>query len=121
MHGATATAATLDGRSLRPLLAGKKPGWARGRALLFQIGANRTCGQIPAERGLNTFYDALRTNRYKYIELNRVNKDTGVCDRPEYELYDLKKDPYELRNIAANPAKGQPSPLQAAWPAASPR
>jgi N-acetylglucosamine-6-sulfatase len=104
----------LDGRSLRPLLAGKKPDWTRGRAQLFQIGSNRTCGQIPAERGLNTFYDALRTNHYKYIELNRVNKDTGVCDRPEYELYDLKSDPYELRNIAANPAKGQPvSALQA--------
>ncbi len=104
----------LDGRSLRPLLAGKKPDWARGRTQLFQIGSNRTCGQLPAERGLNTFYDGLRTNHYKYIELNRVNKDTGVCDRPEYELYDLKKDPYELRNLAANPAKGQRvSPLQA--------
>jgi arylsulfatase A-like enzyme len=104
----------LDGRSLRPVLAGKKPSWTRGRAQLFQIGSNRTCGELPAARGLNTFYDAIRTNHYKYIELNRVNKDTGVCDRPEYELYDLRKDPYELRNIASNPAKGQPiSPLQA--------
>jgi arylsulfatase A-like enzyme len=104
----------LDGRSLRPLLAGKTPSWTKGRTLLFQIGSNRTCGEIPAERGLNTFYDAIRTPRYKYIELNRVNRETGVCDRPEYELYDLKKDPYELRNIAANPAKGQTvSALQA--------
>ncbi len=104
----------LDGRSLRPLLAGRKPGWSRGRALLFQIGQNRTCGQIPAERGLNTFYDALRTKRYTYVELNRVDKETGVCNRPEYELYDLKRDPFQLRNIAANPAKGQrPSAVQA--------
>ena len=104
----------LDGRSLRPLLAGQKPDWSRGRALLFQIGQNRTCGEIPAERGLNTFYDALRTKRYTYVELNRVNKETGICDRPEFELYDLKKDPFQLRNIAANPLKGQtPSATQA--------
>jgi len=104
---------TLDGRSLRTLLAGRKPDWTRGRALLFQIGTNRTCGQIPAERGLNTFYDALRTKRYTYVELNRVNRDTGICDRPEFELYDLKKDPHQLRNIAANPLRGQtPSAVQ---------
>ena len=103
----------LDGRSLRPLLAGNKPDWTRGRALLFQIGQNRTCGEIPPERGLNNFYDAVRTKRYTYVELNRVNKETGICDRPEFELYDLKKDPFQLRNIAANPLKGQtPSAVQ---------
>jgi N-acetylglucosamine-6-sulfatase len=103
----------LDGRSLRPLLAGKHPAWSQGRALLFQIGANRTCGQLPAERGLNNFYDALRTKRYTYVELDRVNKLTGQCDRPEYELYDLKKDPYELRNQAVDPALAAPSAIQA--------
>ena len=104
---------TLDGRSMRPLLNGKRPGWSRGRALLYQLGGNRTCGVIPTERGLNNFYDAVRTKRYSYIELDRVNKETGLCDRPEYELYDLKKDPYQLRNQAVNPALATPSPLQA--------
>jgi N-acetylglucosamine-6-sulfatase len=103
----------LDGRSLRPLLDGKRPDWSRHRALLYQIGSNRTCGELPAERGLRNFYDALRTKRYAYIELNRVNPDTGLCDRPEYELYDLKKDPYELRNQAVDPAVATPSAVQA--------
>ena len=103
---------TLDGRSLRPLLSGERPDWTRGRALLYQLGGNRDCGQIP-EAGLNNFYDAIRTKRYVYVELDRVNKETGECDRPEYELYDLKRDPYQLRNQAVNPALAAPSPLQA--------
>ena len=54
--------------------------------------------------GLRNYYDGVRTKRYVYIEHNRVNPDTGACDRPEYEMYDLKKDPYELDSIAVNPA-----------------
>jgi N-acetylglucosamine-6-sulfatase len=103
---------TLDGRSLLPLLEGRKPDWVKGRALLFQIGQNRTCGELP-ERGLHNFYDAVRTRRFVYIEHNRVNPETGACDRPEYELYDLKQDPYQLRSIAVNPAQRAPSPRQA--------
>ena len=43
-----------------------------------------------------------------------MNKDTGACDRPEYELYDLDEDPYELKNLAVNPANKFPSALQIA-------
>ncbi len=103
---------TLDGRSLMPLLRGRKPDWARGRTLLFQIGQNRTCGELP-ERGLRNFYDGVRTKRYVYIEHNRVNPETGACDRPEYEMYDLKRDPYELDSIAVDPAAKAPSARQA--------
>jgi arylsulfatase A-like enzyme len=103
---------TLDGRSLRPLLNGRRPGWSRGRTLLAQLGGIRTCGVVPTERGLKNYYDAIRTKRYTYVELNRVNKETGECDRPEYELYDLKQDPYQLRNRAVNPAVATPSALQ---------
>ena len=103
---------TLDGRSLMPLLRGRKPAWAKDRTLLFQIGQNRTCGELP-ERGLRNFYDGVRTKRFVYIEHNRVNPETGACDRPEYEMYDLKRDPYELESIAVNPALEAPSPRQA--------
>ena len=68
---------------------------------------------MPPDRGLTNFYDALRTKRHVYVELNRVNRETGQCDRPEYELYDLKTDPYQLDNLAVNPAEASPSPLQA--------
>ena len=104
---------TLDGRSLVPLLKGERPDWIKGRTLLYQLGGIRTCGAIPPERGLNNFYDALRTKRYVYVELNRVNRETGECDRPEYELYDLKLDPYQLENLAVNPAKGPVPAVQA--------
>ncbi len=105
----------LDGRSLLPLLRGERPGWARGRALLIQLGGKRACDNTQtSELGLNNFYDALRNRRYLYAELNHLNQDTGMCDRPEFELYDLRDDPYQLRNRAVNPASGRPvSPLQA--------
>ena len=47
-----------------------------------------------------------------YVELHHVNKATGLCDRTEYELYNLKKDPYELENIAVNPSRKKPSAVQ---------
>jgi arylsulfatase A-like enzyme len=103
---------TLDGRSLLPLLRGNRPDWIHGRTLLYQLGGIRACGEPPPEKGLNNFYDALRTKRYVYVELNRVNRETWQCDRPEYELYDLRTDPYQLDNLAVDPATGKASPQQ---------
>jgi arylsulfatase A-like enzyme len=103
---------TLDGRSLIPLLRGAPEGWPTGRGILIQTGTNRTCGQLPEPRGLNNFYDAIRTPGHLYVELDRVNKETGACDRPERELYDLAADPFQLRNRAVDPALVPPDPLQ---------
>ena len=104
---------TLDGRSLVPLLNGNRPDWVPGRVLLYQLGGIRTCGVVPTEKGLNNFYDALRTKRWVYVELDRVNRETGQCDRPEYELYDLRADPYQLENLAIDPALGPVPAIQA--------
>lgn len=49
---------------------------------------------------------ALRTPRWKYIELS---VDTGV----DQELYDLDADPYELRNLAQDPARAETRALLA--------
>ena len=103
---------TLDGRSLLPLLGGPGAAWPKQRGILSQVG-NRACGSVPVPGlGLKNYYDALRTRNQLYVELNRRNPDSGACDRPEYELYDLKKDPFEVRNIAVDPALRPPTPLQ---------
>jgi N-acetylglucosamine-6-sulfatase len=69
----------LDGRSLFELLA--DPRSEPGRELVLEngVGANG----VPMFR-------ALRNQRYLWVD----HKTTG-----EYELYDLREDPYELRNL----------------------
>ena len=75
----------VDGASLVPLLTGASPGWRT--SLLLQYQGPYAAGESP------TFW-AVRTARWKYVELR-----TG-----EKELYDLANDPYELVNVAGNPA-----------------
>jgi len=104
----------LDGRSLLELLRGRSPAWQRGRALLIQLGSVRNCGTPTTQvGGLDTFYDAVRTRRNLYVELDHLDRVTGLCDRPEYELYDLKRDPFQLRNTAAYVPKRPAPPRQA--------
>ncbi len=69
----------LDGRSLFELLADPRREPGREVVLENGVGANG----VPMFR-------ALRNQRYLWIE----HKTTG-----EYELYDLRNDPYELRNL----------------------
>jgi N-acetylglucosamine-6-sulfatase len=71
----------MDGRSFAPLVGGAGR-WPSGRGVLAEIDADQQ------------HYEAIRVPRYTYSELA-----TG-----ERELYDLKSDPYELRNQAASPA-----------------
>ena len=47
-------------------------------------------------------YKAVRTDRYKYIHW--VNRGcAGELD----ELYDLERDPWELKNLIATPARAR--------------
>ena len=104
---------TLDGRSLVGLLGGEAAGWPSQRGVLISLGY-RDCGTVPPADILSNFYDAIRTERDLYVELDRVNPDTGACDRPEYELYDLAADPFQLRNAAIAPSAGAPTARQLA-------
>lgn len=72
----------MDGLSLLPLLAHPLRHWRA--ALLLESGPNRV---FPAT------YAAVRTPRYLYVEYN-----TG-----DHELYDLRRDPYELTNRYGDP------------------
>jgi arylsulfatase A-like enzyme len=102
----------LDGRSLVPLLTRHPDAWPKRRATLVEIG-NPSCHRDPSVgSGLTTFYAAIRTPRFIYIKLRHVDPATGLCDRTEYEVYDLNQDPYELENIAVNPEFRRPSEVQ---------
>jgi N-acetylglucosamine-6-sulfatase len=70
----------LDGRSLAPLLSDPEAHGPHDEVLL-ESGANDAGAPV---------YQGLRTQRYLYAEY-----DTG-----ERELYDLRADPQELRNLA---------------------
>ncbi len=78
------TGRAVDGRSFQPLLDGRKAKLHKGVLL------RRAHGQ--GER----IYWGVRTSRWKYVEYSR----TG-----EKELYDLKHDPDEVKNLMAGKHK----------------
>lgn len=77
-----------DGRSLFPFI--DHPERLHGRELLLEQESRD--GDDGEPRG--TEYAAIRTNRFKLVD-----NATG-----EVELYDIRNDPYELENVAGNPA-----------------
>jgi N-acetylglucosamine-6-sulfatase len=81
----------IQGRSLLPLFK-KRPAWRK--SILLEYWAENA---MPWLIGMT--YKAVRTERYKYIRW--VNR--GRSDELD-ELYDLDKDPYELKNLAGSRA-----------------
>ena len=77
--------AGMQGRSIRPLLEGKKTAWRNSFLYEYWVDLN----QIPR-------MVAVRTRTHKYIRY----PDIQDID----ELYDLAKDPHEMRNVALDPA-----------------
>jgi N-acetylglucosamine-6-sulfatase len=84
--------AHVQGRSLLPILAGKRAGWRT--SFLMEYWAENA---YPWLVGMT--YKAVRTPRHKYIRWINRGRD-GELD----ELYDLERDPYELTNLAHRPA-----------------
>jgi N-acetylglucosamine-6-sulfatase len=76
---------SMQGRSFRPLLDGKKAAWRESFLYEYWVDLN----QIPR-------MVAVRTRTHKYIRY----PDIQDID----EMYDLVKDPHEMRNVALDPA-----------------
>jgi N-acetylglucosamine-6-sulfatase len=82
----------IQGRSLVPLLKNRKTTWRK--AVLAEYWAEQAYPWL-----IGMTYKAIRTDRYKLIHwVNRGR--AGELD----ELYDLDRDPYELRNLIASRA-----------------
>jgi arylsulfatase A-like enzyme len=80
---------TIHGRSLVPLLRGQTVPWRSSFLVEYY-----TDTVFPRVRNMG--YTAVRTERHKYIHYNEL---TGMD-----ELYSLQADPYEMKNLIADPA-----------------
>ncbi len=79
--------ADMQGRSFVPLLRGEKPAdWRTSMYYRYY--------HYPMHHKVQPHY-GVRTERYKLIFFNKIN---------QWELFDLEKDPYELKNLYADPA-----------------
>jgi N-acetylglucosamine-6-sulfatase len=83
----------MQGRSLVPLLEGKKPAWRN--SFLIEYYSDKVFPRM-----LQMGYKAVRTGRWKYIHYLEL----GGMD----ELYDLRTDPYEMKNMINQPSVEKP-------------
>lgn len=92
--------ADMDGVSLKPVLEGKTPdNWRTD--MYYRYWMHRAHFNIAAHYGI-------RTDRYKLIFYYGLPLDaSGAFSEstpPEWELFDLQKDPHEMNNVYDDPA-----------------
>lgn len=78
----------MQGRSLAPLFTGKRPAWRN--SFLIEYSSDNVFPRV-----LRMGYKAVRNARWKYIHYLELD---GMD-----ELYDLKTDPYEMKNLILQP------------------
>jgi N-acetylglucosamine-6-sulfatase len=83
---------TVQGRSLAPLLRGQKAAWRN--SFLIEYYSDKVFPRI-----VQMGYKAVRNQRWKYIHYLELDSMD--------ELYDLKNDPYEMKNLINEPSARQ--------------
>ncbi|MGZ9586798.1 sulfatase family protein [Paenibacillus marinisediminis] len=91
----------MQGESVRPLLNGVTPeGWRTSMYYRYWM-------HLDADHEVYSHY-GIRTHDYKliyyYAEALGTTDSRDESLPPEWELFDLREDPYELNNIYGNPA-----------------
>jgi len=91
---------TFQGRSFRPLLAGARPSdWQH--SMYYRYWMHKAHHNVYAHYGV-------RTKRHKliYYYSDALGQEGAIDEtyEPEWELFDLEQDPYELTNVYDDPA-----------------
>jgi arylsulfatase A-like enzyme len=108
---------TVDGRSLVPLLRAQNPADWRD-SFIAEYKVDKQDFDPSDYRYVGTYWNfpnwrAVRTTRYMLVqwwdEADFVDwpSDVPGCCTPQFEMYDLAKDPYELDNVLATAAGRQ--------------
>ena len=98
----------FQGRSFRPLLEGQTPAdWPQ--SLYYRYWMNRAHHNVAAHAGIRTLTHKLVY--YSHDGLGQPGTEEEfpwgapiVGREPEWELFDLEKDPREMNNVADDPA-----------------
>jgi N-acetylglucosamine-6-sulfatase len=85
----------IHGRSFKPLVAGQTAGWRK--SWYYEYNYEKQFPYTPNVRGV-------RTDRWKYVHYPHGD---GKPDRHKAELYDLKHDPGERKNLIDDPAHAE--------------
>jgi len=97
--GGVSPPSDLQGKSLRPLFAGRTPrGWRK--SMYYRYWMHGAHFGVPAHFGV-------RTRRYKLIYYYGLPLHPKLSNHPptspEWELFDLKEDPREMNNVYGDP------------------
>ncbi|MHA6484924.1 sulfatase family protein [Paenibacillus sp. strain BS8-2] len=97
----------MQGHSLRPVFAGEEPaGWRTSMYYRYWM-------HLDEFHNVYSHY-GIRTERYKliYYYAEALGSSGSIEEKrpPEWELFDLEQDPYELNNVYSNPAYAERVP-----------
>jgi arylsulfatase A-like enzyme len=111
-YAALAKPADMQGNSFRGNLSGRQPA-AQRSSMYYRYWMHLTETNMPVRYGKKIYrhvpaHYGIRTNKYKLIFYYGLGLDVEDASdeptEPEWELFDLEKDPAEMNNLYSDPA-----------------